>query len=233
MNQAELNEEELCRYICQELPRHRLQQMLESIEAAFQKSDSHLKATYKHVPLAGPGPQSHHFTVQEALLSLAKDDRFDVSNQVTRPAGGHYALVRAGNMQITTSVITMGRTPPIRDARFRRLLGLINKRLEKQHPDLFKASASPLGPSQEALHALLLPHTTKWIDSNDHSSPIGVAIAVPYSDPRAGFHLFMDIGQLWQYYSEAGDEVVDIAYPTLRDRMRRAESLDQREGGNE
>lgn len=232
MNQAELNEEELCRYICQELPRHRLQQMLESIEAAFQKSDSHLKATYKHVPLAGPGPQSHHFTVQEALLSLAKDDRFDVSNQVTKPAGGHYALVRAGNMQITTSVITMGRTPPIRDARFRRLLGLINKRLEKQHPDLFKASASPLGPSQEALHALLLPHTSKWIDSNDHSSPIGVAIAVPYSDPRAGFHLFMDIGQLWQYYSEAGDEVEDIAYPTLRDRMRRAESLDQREGGN-
>lgn len=233
MNQAEQNKEELCRYICQELPRHRLQQMLESIEAAFQKSDSHLKETYKHVPLAGPGPQSHHFTVQEALLSLPKDENFEVSNQVTKPAGGHYALVRAGSMQITTSVITMGRTPPIRDARFRRLLGLINKRLEKQHPDLFKASASPLGPSQEALHALLLPHTTKWTDSNDHSSPIGVAIAVPYSDPSAGFHLYIDIGQLWQYYSEAGDEVEDIAYPTLRDRMRRAESLDQREGGNE
>ncbi|MFG6668190.1 hypothetical protein ACGK9R_13940 [Halomonas sp. HNIBRBA4712] len=233
MNQAELNKEELCRYICQELPRHRLQQMLESIEAAFLKSDSHLRETYKHVPLAGPGPQSHHFTVQEALLSLAKDESFEVSNQITRPAGGHYALVRAGGMQITTSVITMGRTPPIRDARFRRLLGLINKRLEKQHPDLFKAPASPLGPSQEALHALLLPHTTKWTDSNDQSSPIGVAIAVPYSDPRAGFHLFMDIGQLWPYYSEAGSEVEDIAYPTLRDRMRRAESLDQREGGNE
>ncbi|MCH4811339.1 hypothetical protein [Vreelandella neptunia] len=233
MNQAELNKEELCRFICQELPSYRLQQMLESIEAAFQKSESHLKETYRHVPLAGPGPQSHHFTVQEALLSLPKDENFEVSNQVTKPAGGHYALVCAGSMQITTSVITMGRTPPIRDARFRRLLGLINKRLEKQHPDLFKASASPLGPSQEALHALLLPHTTKWTDSSDHSSPIGVAIAVPYSDPRAGFHLFIDVGQLWQYYSEAGDEVEDIAYPTLRDRMRRAENRDQSEGGNE
>ncbi|BBI54844.1 hypothetical protein HORIV_72650 [Vreelandella olivaria] len=50
MNQAELNKEELCRFICQELPSHRLQQMLESIEAAFQKSDSHLKETYRHVP---------------------------------------------------------------------------------------------------------------------------------------------------------------------------------------
>lgn len=232
MNQAELNKEELCRFICQELPSHRLQQMLEGIEVAFQKSDSHLKETYKHVPLAGPGPQSHHFTVQEALLSLPKDENFEVSNQVTKPAGGHYALVRAGIMQITTSVITMGRTPPIRDARFRRLLGLINKRLERQQPDLFGISASPLGPSQDALHALLLPHTTKWSES-DHSSPIGVTIAVPYSDPQAGFHLFIDVGQLWQYYSEAGDEVEDIAYPTLRDRMRRAENRDQSEGGNE
>ncbi|MGQ7262926.1 hypothetical protein [Vreelandella sp. V005] len=45
--------------------------------------------------------------------------------------------------------------------------------------------------------------------------------------------MYMNVGQLWQYYSEAGDEVEDIAYPTLRDRVRRAESLDQREGGNE
>ncbi|MBT2787598.1 MULTISPECIES: hypothetical protein [unclassified Halomonas] len=201
--------------------------MLESIEAAFQKSDSHLKETYKHVPLAGPGPQSHHFTVQEALLSLPKDEKFEASNQATKPAGGYYALIRAGTMQITTSVITMGRTPPIRDAKFRRDLSRENERLEKQHPDLFSASASPLGSSQDALHALLLPHTS------DHSSPIGVTIAVPYSDPRAGFHLYMDVGQLWQYYSEAGDEVVDIAYPTLRDRMRRAEKRDQSEGGNE
>lgn len=232
MNQAELNKEELCRFICQELPSHRLQQMLESIEAAFQKSDSHLKETYKHVPLAGPGPQSHHFTVQEALLGLPKDEKFEASNQATKPAGGYYALIRAGTMQITTSVITVGRTPPIRDAKFRRDLSRENERLEKQHPDLFKASASPLGPSQEALHALLLPHTTKWSES-DHSSPICVTLAVPYSDPSAGFHLYMDVGQLWQYYNEVGDEIVDIAYPTLRDRMRRAENRDQNEGGNE
>ncbi|BBI54843.1 hypothetical protein HORIV_72640 [Vreelandella olivaria] len=49
--------------------------------------------------------------MQEALLSLPKDEKFEASNQATKPAGGYYALIRAGTMQITTSVITMGRTP--------------------------------------------------------------------------------------------------------------------------
>ena len=175
---------------------------------------------------------NYFYTMAEPDVILPKDEKFEASNQATKPAGGYYALIRAGTMQITTSVITVGRTPPIRDAKFRRDLSRENERLEKQHPDLFKASASPLGPSQEALHALLLPHTTKWSES-DHSSPICVTLAVPYSDPSAGFHLYMEVGQLWQYYNEVGDEIVDIAYPTLRDRMRRAENRDQNEGGNE
>ncbi|MCG6658519.1 hypothetical protein HOP52_12225 [Halomonas campisalis] len=228
-----MNQEEISRFICQELPRNHLQRVLESIEVAFNESDRHLKATYQEVPLAGPGPQSHHYMVQEALLGLPEDEGFEVSNQSTRPAGGHYALIRAGSLQVTTSIITMGRTPPIRDAGFRRLLALINKRLERQHPDLFSSSASPLGPSQDSLHALLLPYVAKWSET-DHSSPVGMAVAVPYSDPRTGFHLFMDVNQLWQHYDEQGDGLEDIAYPTLRDRMRHAESRDQsEEGGSE
>jgi len=228
-----VNQEEISRFICQELPRHHLQRVLESVEAAFNKSDRHLKATYQKVPLAGPGPQSHHYMVQEALLGLPEDEGIDVINQATRPAGGHYALIRAGSLQITTSVITIGRVPPVRDAGFRRLLALINKRLERQHPDLFSPSASLLGPSQDSLHALLLPYVAKWTES-DHSSPVGIAVAVPYSDPKAGFHLFMDVSQLWQYYDELGDGLEDIAYPALRDGLRRAESEDQsEEGGSE
>lgn len=228
-----MNQEEISRFICQELPRHYLQKVLETIEAAFSKSDRHLKATYQQVPLAGPGPQSHHYMVQEALLRLPESESFEVRNQSTRPAGGHYALIRAGNLQITTSIITMGRTPPIRDAAFRRLLALINSRLERQHPDLFSSSASPLGPSQDSLHALLLPYVSKWSET-DHSSPIGIAVAVPYSDPRRDFHLFMDVNQLWQYYDEQGDALEDIAYPKLRDSMRRVESAGpNKEGGSE
>lgn len=228
-----MNQEEISRFICQELPRHHLQRVLESIEVGFSKSDRHLKATYQNVPLVGPGPQSHHYMVQEALLGLPEAESFKVGNQATMPAGGHYALIRAGSLQITTSVIAMGRTPPIRDAGFRRSLALINKRLERQHPDLFSPSVSSLGPSHDSLHALLLPYVAKWSENN-HSSPIGMSVAVPYSDPRAGFHLFMDVNQLWQHYDELSDGLEDIAYPTLRDRMRRAEYGDQSEkGGNE
>jgi len=82
-----VNQEEICRFICQELPRHRLQSLLESIEAAFSKSDKYLKDNYQHVALVGPGPQSHHFMVQEALLRLPADGGFEVINRTTRPAG--------------------------------------------------------------------------------------------------------------------------------------------------
>ncbi|MGS2745228.1 hypothetical protein ACU6TU_16755 [Halomonas sp. LS-001] len=54
-----------------------------------------------------------------------------------------------------------------------------------------------------------------------------------YSDPKAGFHFFKDVSQLWQYYDEVGNGLEDIAYPALRDRMRRAEKGDQNEGGSE
>ncbi|WP_431025634.1 hypothetical protein [Halomonas sp. H5] len=226
-----MNQEDISRFICRELPRHHLQSMLESIEAAFNQSDRHLKETYQHVPLAGPGPQSHHFMVQEALLALPGDESFEVINRATRPAGGHFALIRAGALQITTSVVTIDRAPPVRDAKFRRDLRMENARLQQQHPDLFQPFVPPFGPNEDALHALLLPHTAKWSES-DHGSPLGCVIAVPYSDHRARFHLWAEVDQLWQYYDEE-DDLPDIAYPTLRDRMRDAESEDQSEGGNE
>lgn len=227
-----MNQDDICRFICQELPRHQLQSLLESIEAAFNESDRHLRATYRHVTLAGPGPQSHHFSVQEALLRLPKGEGFEVCNQTTQPAGGHYALVRAGNLQLTTSVITMGRMPEVRDARFRLELRKMNERLEKQLPDLFDDSAAPLGPSQDSLHALLLPYTEKWTES-DHSRPVGIAVAVPFSEPSAGFHMKVDVDQLWRYYDEPDDGLGDIAYPTLRDRMRDAENERRSEDGSE
>ena len=225
-----MKKEEIGRFICQELPRHHLQNMLASIEAAFSKSDRQLKDSYQKVPLMGPGPQSHHYMVQEALLNLPFDDTFEVVNYPTQPAGGHFALIRAGDLQITTSVITVGRKPPIRDAAFRRSLSETNKRLEREHPDLFRPCASSLGPSQDSLHALILPHTVKWTES-DHSSPIGIVVAVPYSNPKAGFHFLEEVDQLWQYYDEADGGLEDIAYPALRDRMRRAEKGDQNEAG--
>lgn len=227
-----MNQEEISRFICQELPRHHLQSMLESIEAAFNKSDRHLKATYQNVPLAGPGPQSHHYMVQEALLGLPGGEGFEVINRTTRPAGGHYALIRAGSLQITTSIVTVDRVPPVREAKFRRDLRVENERLQQQHPDFFAPFVPPFGPNEDSLHALLLPHSAKWTEG-DHSSPLGYVIAVPYSDHRSRYHLWAEVGQLWQYYDEEG-ELPDVAYPTLRDRMRHAESEDQsEEGGSE
>lgn len=224
-----MNQEEICRFICQELPRDRLQSLLESIEAAFSKSDKHLNDTYRHVPLVGPGPQSHHFMVQEALLDIPKDDDFEVINRSTRPAGGHFALVRAGSIQITTSVITLDRTPPIREAKFRRDLRQENERLRQQHPDLFQPFVPPFGANEDSLHALLLPYTAKWTE-RDHSRSLSCVIAVPYSDHPTSYHLWTDVSQLWQYYGEEEEALPDIAYPKLRDRMRDAENQDMNEG---
>lgn len=229
-----MNKEDICRFICQELPKHHLQNMLEGVEAAFNKSASDLKANYQRVPLAGPGPQSHHFMVQEALLSLTDDANFEVRNCSTRPAGGHYALIQAGVLQITTSVVAIDRKPPIRDAGFRLGLSLKNAKLEEQHPDLFEAPVEAFGPQENALHVLFLPYTAKWISGNDHSFPLGYIVAVPYSNDLTRFHLRVDVNELWQHYDEdEADGLRDIAYPTLRDRMRGAESDDQtEEGGN-
>lgn len=225
-----MNQEEICRFICQELPRHRLQSLLESIDAAFNKSDKHLKETYRHVPLVGPGPQSHHFMVQEALLSLPEGDGFQVINRATKPAGGHFALISAGAIKITASVVTADRVPPVREAKFRRELRQENARLQQQHPDLFEAFVPPFGPQDDAIHALLLPYATKWSDT-DHSAPLSCIIAVPYSDDLNSYHLWVDVGQLWQYYGEEEGGLADIAYPKLRDRMRNAEAQAKEEGG--
>lgn len=224
-----MNQEEICRFICQELPRNRLQSLLETIGAAFSKSDKYLKDNYQHVSLAGPGPQSHHFMVQEALLRLPADGGFEVINRTTRPAGGHFALVSAGSLKITTSVIPKDRTQPVRDARFRRDLSQENRRLQQQHPDFFEPPVPPFGPQDESLHVLLLPYTAKWSEA-DHSVPLDCIIAVPYSDDLNRYHMRISADQLWQYYEEeAGFE--DIAYPKLRDRMRDAETQDSNEGG--
>lgn len=225
-----MNQEEICRFICQELPRHCLQSLLESIEAAFDRSDKQLKENYQHVPLAGPGPQSHHFQVQETLLRLPAENGFEVINRTTRPAGGHFALVCAGSLKITASVITTDRTPPIRDAKFRRDLSQENRRLHQQHPDLFEPFVPPFGPQDESLHVLLLPYTARWSEA-DHSAPLDCIVAVPYSDDLNRYHMRISADQLWQYYEEEpGFE--DIAYPKLRDRMRDAEAQDN-EGGKE
>ncbi|MGQ7262916.1 hypothetical protein [Vreelandella sp. V005] len=229
MSQKETNRDELCRFICQQLPRHHLNQLLESIEVAFQNSNSHLK-TFKHVPLAGPGPQLHHYTVQEALLGLQNDESFDVSNYPTKPVGGHFALISAGSLRITTSVMTIDKTQP-NSAKHRREFSAINERLENQHPDLFQLVTPPLGPNDDSLHALLLPYTAKWSES-DHSSTLGVVLAVPYSDPSNGFHLRISTDELLQYYDEI-DGLGDVAYPKLRASMRRDEERDQNEGGSE
>lgn len=230
MSQKETNREELCRFICQQLSRPHLNQLLESIEAAFKKSDTFLKETFKYVPLSGPGPQLHHYAVQEALLGLQAGESFEVSNYPTQPAGGHFALIRAGSLQITTSVMTQDKAQPT-SAKHRREFSAINERLENQHPDLFQSLTPPLGPNDDSLHALLLPYTAKWTES-DHSSTLGVVLAVPFSDPSAGFHLRIGTDELLQYYDEI-DGLGDVAYPKLRASMRRDEGRDQNEGGSE
>lgn len=224
-----MNQEEICRFICQELPRHRLQSLLESVGAAFNKSDKLLKETYRHVPLVGPGPQSHHFMVQEGLLALPAGEGFEVVNRKTKPIGGHFALVIVGSLRITASVLTIDRTPPVRDAKFRKDLSRENSWLQQQHPDLFEPFVPPFGPQDDSLHVLLLPYTAKWSEA-DHSAPLDCIIAVPYSDNLNRYHMRVSVDQLWQYYEEEV-EFEDIAYPKLRDRMRNAENQDKSEGG--
>ncbi|GGX65001.1 hypothetical protein GCM10007392_36080 [Saccharospirillum salsuginis] len=79
------------------------------------------------------------------------------------------------------------------------------------------------------MHALLLPYTSKWAES-DHSKPLSYIVAVPYSDHASNYHLWKDVSELWQYYGQDEDGVVDIAYPKLRDRMRDAETQNQNKG---
>ncbi len=167
--------------------------------------------------------------VQEALLNLPAEDGFELINRKTRPAGGHFALVRAGTINITASVVTTDRMPPIREAKFRRELRQENERLRQQHPDLFEPFVPAFGPQDESLHALLLPYTAKWSGA-DHSKPLSCIIAIPYSDDLNRYHLWMDVGQLWQYYGEEEGGLADIAYPKLRDRMRDAETRDSNVG---
>ncbi|WP_413662505.1 hypothetical protein ACG1BZ_14905 [Microbulbifer sp. CNSA002] len=220
-----MDTEELCSFLCQELPRTHLDRLLGAVESAFHISNQHLTERFDKVPRSGPGPQSHHYHLQEALLNIPPGEGFSVTNQATRPAGGHYALVNAGALKLTASVITMDRAPAVRDARFRRDLRQLNERLQQQHPDLFNSPVPPFGPQEDSLHALLLPYTAKWSEA-DHSKPLACIIAIPHSDNSRHYHLRKDVSELWKYYEEGGG-VTDIAYPKLRDKMRAAET-----GGN-
>ena len=125
--------------------------------------------------------------------------------------------------------MTVGRTSPIHEAKFRRELRQENERLQQQHPDFFETPVPPFGPQQDAIHVLLLPYTAKWSDT-DHSAPLSCIIAVPYSDDLNRYHLWVDINHLWQYYGEEEARLADIAYPKLRDRMRDAEAQAKDEG---
>lgn len=219
-----LDQEEIFHFICQELPHQHLDTIIESVEVALHESGKHLQSAYQEVPLVGPGPQSHHFMVQEALLRLAKNAGLSVSSQPTKPAGGHYALINSGTLKITTSIIAVDRPFPVRKAGFRQLLRQENAWLQALPQDLFNPPAQPLGPSESSLHALLLPCVDKW-SSSGHGRLLGCIIAIPFSNSSA-YHLWADVNDLRRHYDADGSEIEDIAYPTLRDRMRGAETED-------
>lgn len=213
----------LVRYITANVDRSLFLSMDDSIRTAYSKANLRTQEDFKNTNPSRPRAQLRRYLIDDALAGALAEGQPSVLQTV--PKGEQYVVVCSGN--VTISHIELHENAWVRPAKHRRFLAKRNAILEPVTLDLFEKSPPRL---DEALHvvAVVIHPQPK---AKNQSEPSEIFISVPYTD-WTGFHLEIPIRELLQNYeTDHNSNLVDEAWPTLRDDLRKEENVPDKKSG--
>ncbi len=209
--------EEIQRFIRNEVEKEFFDELEILIPQTFQDA---LKGSQqlKHTPQEQLRGQLRHVLVQDGMGAMK---RWSPVTLQTNPKGSYYVLLAIGNLRITAVVLPSQKE--IRPAKYRTQLKTLNESLAAQQIDWINEHAQP--GTGELMHALIVVHAPPPHFSTQ-SEPLCIMLAVPYFNGK-GFHMNCTLQELVEGYPDK-DAIghKDLAWPKLRDKMRRAEEMD-------
>ena len=188
------------------------------IPQTFQKASKEVQDLLFHTPHEDLRGHLRHSLVQEALAGMK---RWNPIIKATDPKGHNYVLLELGKLRITSVVLPWQKE--IRDAKHRSELKTLNESLASQQMDWIDGLKHTV--TEQLIHALVVVHAPPP-RSADQSEPRAIMMAVPYFNGKS-FHMDCTFEELLQGYSdEPAIDQKPIELVKLRDKMRRAEELE-------
>ena len=213
-----VSSDEIKQFIRAEVDKDFFEELEILIPQTFQKACTNSQELL-HTPQEHLRGQMRHSFVQDAVAAMARWSPRIIS---TKPKGHFYVLLPIGKLRLTTVVLPWQKD--VRPAKHRSELKALNEELGSIQSDWI--SGLGLTVSEQLMHALVIVQAPPPSYSVQ-SEPLGIVLAVPYFNGK-GFHMTCTLQDLLGGYSK--DDAIghkDLAWPKLRDKMRRAEEADE------
>jgi hypothetical protein len=209
--------DDLIQYIASRTPAVFFQRVVEEIEAGHFSAHQHA-GTFEDPERFRVHPQLQHYRSSEALRRAASAVGMTVTAPHTDPKGERFSLVASGEIRFGQICVPFNNRTP-RQAKHRETIAAVNGRLEPANMDLFSRSAEPLPDGLGCLIVAVKPHKRE-----PQSVPFAVMVGVPYTSLK-NWHLFVPVSDIMAaYHPEEQIEVPDLAWATLKRRIRGSET---------
>ena len=204
-------------YLANRLPHDFVKQLPEALETAYFEAHSNAEQRCAAPERGRVRGQLRHYFQNGALRQLAERFGVDAAAAHTSPKGERYTRLVFGDIVLGRTCVRFTNSTPS-PAKHRQAIAALNERFEPKTFDLFEQERSV--PS-DGLGVLLV--TVHPGHGCDQSVPNHFAIGVPYSN-LSGWHMFEPLSSLLAAYAPAQSQpAVDMAFPTLKKILRRAE----------
>lgn len=208
-------QEKLVRYIIGNVKRDLFLSLDEAIGSAYLRADQRVTEDIQFTSRTRPRAQLRRYYIDDAIAGAMSSGSPSVVQTV--PKGEHYIVVCSGN--ISLSHIELHEDAFARPAKHRKMLAMKNAILEPLQYDFFNKTTEDLADSLHLVAVVLHPSTQE----NNQSAPKRVLITVPYTNWQ-GYHLEIDLKDLLKSYNQTGTQgVVDEAWPTLKEALKKEE----------
>lgn len=209
--------DQLIQYIASRTPAVFFQRVVEEIEAAHFAAHQHA-GTFEEPERYRVQPQLQHYRSNEALRKAAVEAGMEVAAPHTEPKGERFSLVACGEIRYGQICVPFNNRTP-RQAKHREAIAAVNEPLEPANTDLFSGPTEPIPDGLGCLIVAVRQHRRE-----SQSVPFGVMVGVPYTNLR-DWHLFVPVSEVMAAYHPAEQiEVPDLAFATLKRRLRGSES---------
>jgi len=213
----------LVRYITSNVDRSLFLSMDEAIRAAYAKANARARDDFKNTNPARPRAQLRRYLIDDALAGALAEGNPSVLQTI--PKGEQYVVVCSGN--VTISHIELHENVWARPAKHRSFLAQKNAILEPTTFDLFEAIPPKLDDALHVVTVVLHPSP----QAPNQSEPSQILISVPHTD-WSGYHLEVPIQELLKEYEvEPDSNLIDDAWPTLRDDLQKQEHVSEQKLG--
>ncbi|WP_030128220.1 hypothetical protein [Pseudomonas sp. QTF5] len=213
-----VTKEEIQSFIRAQVDREFFEELGVLIPQTFQKASKVVQDLLIHTPQEDLRGHLRHSLAQEALAGMT---RWNPLIKSTDPKGHSYVLLELGKLRITSVVLPWQKE--VRAAKHRSELKSLNESLASTQMDWIDGLSHTV--SEQLIHALVVVHAPPP-RSADQSEPVAIVMAIPYFNGK-GFHMDCTFEELLQGYSD--NPAIDqkpIELVKLRDKMRRAEEIE-------